>query len=76
MAGETFNTNNDSKHDERKRSICPSTAFTGNFLRKEKVSTIWGYFDLPAKGVTWHIFNKGQVEVGLLLRQYGTEDGS
>jgi len=46
------------------------------FLGKEKVSTIWGHFVLPAKGVTWHIFNKGQVEVGLLLRQHGTGDGS
>jgi len=75
MVGETFNTNNDSKHDERKKHL----SFNGiyrYFLGKEKVSTIWGHFVLPAKGVTWHIFNKGQVEVGLLLRQYGTEDSS
>jgi hypothetical protein len=41
MVGETFNTNNDSKHDERKKHL----SFNGiyrDILGKEKVSTIWG----------------------------------
>jgi hypothetical protein len=60
---------------ERKKHL----SFNGiyrEFSRERKSFNNWGILFLPAKGVTWHIFNKGQVEVGLLLRQHGTEDGS
>jgi hypothetical protein len=41
IVGETFNTNNDSKHDERKMHLSFNGIYT-DFLGKEKVSTIWG----------------------------------
>lgn len=75
MVGENFNTNNDSKHDERKKAFVLQRHLHG-FSRERKSFNNLGNFVIPAKGVTWHIFNKGQVEVGLLLRQYGTEDSS
>jgi len=59
--GEAFNTINDSMIWGK--SICPSTAYTEIFSGKKKFQQLGNLF-FTANGVTWLIFNNGQVEVG------------
>jgi hypothetical protein len=69
VAGETFNTNNDGMIGGK--SICPSTAFTEIFSGKKKFQQLGNLF-LQRMALLGTYSTIGQVEVGLLLRRYGT----